>query len=218
MNPESPTPSPASSPTSNPALRRALWGSLLVVLLAVAVGAVLQRSGRSEPPPVLGHAPDFALTNRDGRTIRNADLAGRPWIANFVFTRCAMSCPVLTARMSRLNRDLPDDLDIHLVSFSVDPEHDTPAVLARYAESYSAPDRWLFLTGGRDEMLRLIVDGFKLALDPSPPPGMASEKEPILHSTRFMLVDGQGDIRGYYDGMSEEAMEGLERDLRALTP
>lgn len=203
---------------SSPALRRALWGSLLVVLLAVAVAAVLQRSRQSEPPPVLGHAPEFALTNRDGRTVRTADLAGKPWIADFVFTRCALSCPVLTARMSRFNRDLPDDLDLHLVSFSVDPEHDTPAVLARYAESYSAPDRWLFLTGGRDEMLHIIRDGFKLALDPAPPPGMASEKEPILHSTRFVLVDAQGDIRGYYDGMAGEAMEQLERDLEALTP
>jgi protein SCO1/2 len=165
---------------------------------------------------VLGRVPDFTLTNRDGRTVRRADLAGAPWIADFVFTRCAASCPLITLRMQRLERELPPDLGVRLVSFTVDPDYDTPHVLEAYAESYAAPGRWLFLTGPRERLHGLIRQGFKLAIDMAPPAGAASEKEPILHSTRFVLVDGRGAIRGYYDAFDEESMGRLARDLEAV--
>jgi protein SCO1/2 len=194
-----------------------LWGLLIVALVAIAAAAAVQWIRRPEAPPVLGRVPDFVLTNRDGSPVRLADLAGAPWIADFVFTRCAASCPLMTLRMARLDRELPEDIGVRLVSFTVDPDYDTPEVLEKYAQSYSAPGRWLFLTGGRDALYRLIGDGFKLALDASPPPGTASEKEPILHSTRFVLVDGRGDIRGYYDAFDEESMDRLARDLRAIS-
>jgi len=199
-------------------LRRGLiWGLLVAVLVALVAVTVLDRLRRPEPPPVLDAAPAFTLTNRDGRTVRLQDLAGKPWIADFIFTRCPASCPMMTARLARLVRELPKDLDARFVSFSVDPEHDTPAVLQRYAESYNAPDRWFFLTGGRDEIFRLSRQGFKLGIEiPQPDPATAKPVEPILHSTRFVLVDSQGRIRGYYDGFDEESMKKLEQDLRAL--
>jgi len=199
---------------SVPLRRRMLWGFLVLALLVVAGAAALQRLRKPEPPPLLGHVPEFALTNRDGRTIRRADLDGRPWIADFVFTRCPASCPMMSARMARLNRELAADLPVRLVSISVDPTHDTPAVLQRYAESFQATDRWLFLTGTREDVRRLCIEGFKLGLDMAPAPGMGSE--PILHSTRFVLVDGQGGIRGYYEAFDEESTARLERDLLAL--
>jgi protein SCO1/2 len=200
------------------ALRRGLiWTLLVVALVAVVTATAVERLRRPEPPPVFDPVPAFSLTNRDGRTVRLQDLRGRPWIADFVFTRCPASCPMMTARMAKLERELPDDLDVPLVSFSVDPEHDTPEVLQRYAESYKAPARWLFLTGGKEEMYRLSRQGFKLGIDiPSPPPPGAPAAEPILHSTRFVLVDGQGRIRGYYDGFDEESMKKLVRDLEAV--
>jgi protein SCO1/2 len=194
------------------ARRTVLWGLLVVALLAVAGAAVWEIAGRPEPPPVLGAVPDFALTNRDGRTVRRADLAGSPWVADFVFTRCAASCPMMSMRLARLNRDLPADLPARLVSFSVDPDYDTPAVLERYAESFKAPARWLFLTGGRDAMYRLSKEGFKLAVDA----GGGTPNEPVLHSTRFVLVDGQGRIRGYYEAFDEPSMKKLRRDLEGL--
>lgn len=199
-------------------LRRGLiWGLLVVTLLAVTGAALFQWLERPEPPPAFGQVPDFQLTNRDGKTIGLSDLAGKPWIADFIFTRCPASCPIMTTRMARLNEDL-DRVDFRLVSISVDPEHDTPAVLQRYAESFQAPDRWLFVTGGRDAIHRLSKEGFKLGIDDNPPPPLPGEQptEPILHSTRIVLVDGEGRIRGYYNAFSDEDLQKLKRDLRAI--
>lgn len=196
--------------------RGLLWG-LLVAALAVIVGAAaLQRVRHPEPPPVLWPLPAFSLVNRDGRNVTLKDLAGSPWIADFIFTRCPASCPVMTARMSRLDRELPRDPGMRLVSISVDPEHDTPTVLQRYAASFKASDRWLFLTGDGKQIFRLSKEGFKLAVDASPQ-ATAGTAEPILHSTRFVLVDGQGGVRGFYDGFDEESMKKLVRDLEAVT-
>jgi protein SCO1/2 len=194
------------------ARRAVLWGLLVVALVVVAGAGVWERVSRREPPPVLGEVPDFALTNRDGRAVHRADLAGAPWVADFVFTRCAASCPMMSLRLARLNRELPADLPVRLVSFTVDPDYDSAAVLERYAESFKAPARWLFLTGGRDVMHRLSKEGFKLAVDP----GGGDKNEPILHSTRFVLVDGRGRIRGYYEAFDEESMRKLRGDLEAL--
>ncbi len=206
-------------------LRRALlWTVLVAALLAVGVAAAWSRWGaRSEPPPVLGAVPPFSLVNRDGRTVTQADLAGAPWIADFVFTRCAASCPLMTERMAKLAKDLdlatpaepgspPAGPRLRFVSFTVDPDHDTPAVLAAYAARYQAPPAWLFLTGPQATLHHLSRDGFKLAVEPAGGP----EKEPILHSTRFVLVDGRGRIRGYYDGFDGESVRKLERDLKTL--
>jgi protein SCO1/2 len=195
--------------------RGLLWGFLVAALVLVAAAAGYQRLSRPEPPPVLGRVPDFQLINRDGRKIGLADLAGRPWVADFIFTSCPASCPMMTLRLSAFEQDLPDDLGVHLVSFSVDPEHDTPEVLQRYAESFDAPPRWLFLTGTRDQIYDLSKQGFKLGVDDSP--GAAVDgAEPILHSTRFTLVDGAGNIRGYYDAFDKAAVERLRRDLIGL--
>ena len=194
--------------------RSLLWGLLVVTLIVIAAAAVL-RMRRPEPPPVLSEVPEFTLVNRDGRTVRRADLAGSPWIADFIFTRCPASCPMMTSRMARLVEDLPADSGVRFVSFSVDPEHDTPEVLQRYAESYKAPARWLFLTGDGAQIYRLSREGFKLGVDAAPS-GIPTA-EPILHSTRFVLVDGEGRIRGYYDAFDAESMKTLERDLEAIS-
>lgn len=195
-------------------LRRGLiWGFLVAVLLVVAGAAVWQMVRRPEPPPVLGEVPDFALTNRDGRVIRRADLAGAPWIADFIFTRCGASCPMMSLRMAKLERELPPSLGVRFVSFSVDPGYDTPAVLQEYAESFGAPGRWLFLTGDKKAIHHLSKEGFKLAVDDGTP---VNEDEPILHSTRFVLVDGEGRIRGYYEAFDEEAVKKLMREVAAL--
>ena len=200
---------------AGPAWRRGLlWGLLVVVLLAVAAATAVQRWRRPEPPPVLGQVPAFSLTNRDGRAVGLADLAGAPWVADFIFTRCPASCPVMTARMAKLNRELPEDLGVRMVSLTVDPDHDTPEVLQKYAASFKAPERWLFLTGNKEALFRLSKEGFKLGVEVNT---QTDSIEPILHSTRFVLVDGLGRIRGYYDGFDEESMAKLKQDLMAIT-
>ncbi len=214
-----PARSAPSAPSARPLRRGLLWGVLVAALLAVAGATLVQRLQSAPPLPVYGEVPDFRLTNRDGRAVTRADLAGAPWIADFVFTRCPASCPLMTARLARFERELPRDLGVRLVSISVDPEHDTPQVLQAYAERHGAPPRWLFLTGPRESIFRLSQDGFKLGVgEPSPaaPAAPTPPTEPILHSNRFVLVDGEARIRGYYDSFDEEAMTRLRRDLDSL--
>jgi protein SCO1/2 len=201
--------------------RHLLWGVLAAVMLAIAFTAIMAPRWAGlevgEPPMVLGQAPEFSLTNRDGSTLARTDLLGSPWVADFIFTRCAISCPRMTQRMVQLGNLLPSDHGVARVSFSVDPEYDTAEILQAYAGSWNIEDpRWFFLTGGRETMKSIVMDGFKLAVEMNPPPGTASPGEPILHSTRFVLVDAEGAIRGYYDVIQGGELERLVRDLRAL--
>lgn len=205
---------PGGALPSRRLLRLLLWAVLVLALVAVAGAAAWSRWGaRREPPPVLGEVPPFSLVNRDGRTVTRNDLAGAPWIADFVFTRCMSSCPLLSARLARLDRELPPGAAIRLVSFTVDPTYDTPAVLERYAGSFAASRRWLFLTGDEWQLRNLSWQGFKLALEPGQGKGGV---EAILHSTRFALVDADGIIRGSYPALDPDALQRLTADARAL--
>jgi protein SCO1/2 len=168
----------------------------------------------SSIPPALGRVPDFTLTDRDGSTVDLDELAGEPWVADFIFTRCALSCPRLTSVMRRLGADAPG---VARVSITVDPEHDTPQVLGRYAESWAVDDpSWRFLSGSTEAVEALVVGGFKLPVIDAPPPELATAEEPILHSDRFVLVDASGVIRGYYEAVDETEYGKLLRDLRHL--
>ena len=175
------------------------------------------RGKDTEPLPVLGQVPDFSLIERSGQAVSLADLKGQVWVADFVFTHCAGPCPLLSRRMQSLQEPLADHTGVRLVSFSVDPERDTPEVLADYAKRYGAGERWLFLTGEKEPLYWLIMDGFKLGVDDgsaltagAPGPGT------ITHSTRFVLVDREGRIRAYYDGSGENIAEQLLPDIQAL--
>jgi protein SCO1/2 len=162
--------------------------------------------------PVLGEVPAFTLTERSGRTVRAEDLTGRVWVADFVFTRCPDFCPALTARMAALQARLPPGPDaVRLVSFSVDPVHDTPEVLRGYANRARAGEHWLFLTGPREALATLLRDGFKVAFAEGGPPSA-----PITHSDRFVLVDRRLRIRGYYHGTDSADLARLVEDAEGL--
>ena len=206
-------------------LRRSLWAAALAVLgLATTAAILLGRPGAAvrsaDPtPPLLGRVPDFELTERSGKTVSRAQLAGRPWIAGFIFTRCGGICPALSTKMARLQQELGPigGEPIQMVSISVDPTHDTPAVLSEYARRFGAdPHRWLFLTGPRPEVYRLVHDGFKLMMVELTPEQQNAGDEPIAHSDRLVLVDGALRIRGYYRGSEQHVLEQLRRDLAAL--
>jgi cytochrome oxidase Cu insertion factor (SCO1/SenC/PrrC family) len=182
-------------------------------LIAAAAGMYLRRD---RPPalPVLGTVPPFALVERSGRTMTLADLRGRPWVAAFIFTRCGGICPTMTARMKDLRTDAPT---VDLVSFSVDPEHDTPEVLQAYARQHRLDDRWWLLTGTTEALHALARDGFKLAAAAVPPEEQQAQGDgPFLHSSRLVLVDGEAHIRGYYDSADATALGTLRRDLTQL--
>jgi protein SCO1/2 len=179
---------------------------LLLWLRQLEVNALRQRSVSS-----YGTVPSFQLTNQNGQPFGSAQLAGKIWIADFVYTTCPGPCPMISSRMSELQKPL-EKTDVHLVSFSVDPEKDTPAVLRGYAEKLQAePERWDFLTGPRSAIYQLSHDGFKLAVSD----GGDAQGVPV-HSTRMVLVDRHGQIRGYYDAAEPDAMTKLLADTNHL--
>ncbi len=183
-----------------------------VALAGALIVAVVLGCRRAEPLPVLGTVPPFTLTERSERPVSATDLLGSVWVADFVFTRCPDVCPLLSTRMASLQQPLATGDDpVRLVSVSVDPAHDTPPVLAAYAERYRAGPDWLFLTGPRDAVAGLLRDGFRVAFADDGPP-----TAPITHSDRFVLVDRQLRIRGYYHGNDRADVDRLISDARAV--
>jgi cytochrome oxidase Cu insertion factor (SCO1/SenC/PrrC family) len=187
--------------------------SLLLAAFAAALGAagfLIFRGGK--PLPVRAEVPSFSLVERSGRPLSLADLRGKVWVADFIFTRCQGPCPLMTGRMATLADDLAGIEDVRFVSISADPAHDMPAVLAKYAESYEVKDpRWLFATGKEDEIVK-TSRGMLLAIETPD----AEKPNAIVHSEKMVLVDRHGRIRGYYDPMNAEEYERLRRDVRRL--
>jgi len=155
---------------------------------AVAVVAVLLAAcAGPKPLPVFGQVPQFQLTAQTGQPFNSQALDGHIWVADFIFTACPGPCPMMSSQMRRVQFSTAPD--VGLVSFTVDPQHDTPPVLAEYAKHFTAdPARWHFLTGEPRRLNELGLTAFKLnSVDGS-----------LIHSTRFVLVDGARRIRGYY--------------------
>lgn len=160
-----------------------------------------------------GAVPEFALVEASGERRGRSDLVGKVWIASFIFTRCAEECPAMMRAEVALQRELPVREDLRLVSFSVDPEYDTPERLRAYAEMFGADrSRWWFLTGEKAAIFRLAIEGFRLSAMEADP----ENEMPILHSSKLVLVDRRGVIRGYYDSMDEQERRQLVRDARRL--
>lgn len=204
---------------------RTLWWAM-VVLTSVLVGimtagAVLRFTleRQAEPLPVYSQIEGFSLTERSGETVSLEDLSGKVWVANFIYTSCPTVCPRLTARMREVQgfiaareAKLGRDANVRLVSFTVDPENDTPEHLASYANEHGADSRlWLFLTGSLDDLSRAIIDGMKIPFEKQAP---TSAME-IMHGEKFVLVDEKGQIRAYFDA-DAEGMKRLERTLDSL--
>jgi cytochrome oxidase Cu insertion factor (SCO1/SenC/PrrC family) len=218
---------------------RRLPGWVLPVFLVLAVGCLVasivlplpwsKRSSRDFPETPLGiDLPEFTMTERTGTPVSKADLKGKVWVASFVFVRCTGPCPTVTATMARLQADLDlaNQPDLRLVTFTVDPDRDTPDELKKYAAQYRAhPDRWLFLTGKEDEIHRLAKEGFKIGVDRSTNPNPVEGQE-FDHSTRLAVVDREGRVRGYFDGYRgpndvdgkgyEESYSALKEAVRGL--
>jgi protein SCO1/2 len=159
--------------------------------------------------------PDFSLIERSGSKVTLADLRGKNWIADFIYTTCTDTCPLQSAEMATLQKELSGAANVKLVSFSVDPEHDTPAVLAQYAQRFHADGgRWLFLTGDKEQISNLIQAGFRLSAAPLKQD--TDGDTVILHSPRFVLVDKNAEIRGYYDSRDRDAIERLKKDAHTI--
>jgi cytochrome oxidase Cu insertion factor (SCO1/SenC/PrrC family) len=166
--------------------------------------------------PVLLNIPKFQLVDQAGEDFGSDKLLGHVWIANFMFTRCMATCPRQTAKFEELQRTTlhwPDVNRFRLISFTVDPEHDTPSHLNEYARDHRAdPSLWKFLTGSRQDLWTLCQEGFKLPVSDS----ATDLSSPVTHSSKFVLVDKQLRIRGFYDGLSSDDFGKLVVDLRSL--
>jgi cytochrome oxidase Cu insertion factor (SCO1/SenC/PrrC family) len=207
--------------------------SLATTLMIVSL-AVLSRSARARAEfapdgrPALFAIPDFTLTDQAGAPFTLADLKSKFSVVSFIFTQCRGACPLMIGQASALRDELdawpPQARDqVQLVCISVDPETDTPEVLAQYAQRLNAdPQRWRFLTGPKDYVWKLIQEGFKMHVGPSDDPLM-----PISHTQVFMLIDPQGNVRGIYRALDDKLADGtsapneraaLVADLKRLMP
>ncbi len=189
---------------------------------ALLLLAVLLLSGCTPPPQPslpdddLGAVADFALTERSGQTVHRDDLLGKVWVASFVFTHCAGACQQITGNMALLQHELEGQEDVLLVSFTVDPEDDTPDVLRAYADRYKAdPKRWLFLTGEPRTVRHLIQSGFYVAAVPNE----GEERKPgfeVTHASKLTVLDRRGHIRAYFDATEPDVVERVKQKIEGL--
>jgi len=197
---------PPSDIRENPAgglpVRRRLPASPTILAILLLASCVKPR-----PLPVLGDAPAFQLTTQTGAVFDSKSLEGQIWVADFIYTTCPGPCPMMTRQMRQIqDRTAQEMHDVKLVSFTVDPTHDTPPVLEEYAKHYRMdPSRWWFLTGNIPA-LNTVGMGFKLnTIDGN-----------LSHSTRFVLIDRQNRIRGYYLTDDDAFLPQLIHDIRQL--
>ncbi len=224
---------------------RLAWLGLLSLVAIMGLGGYAFQSGGalqllSGPlPEPLGDVPAFTLRDHRSQDVTSSDWLGSIVVVNFIYSRCAEACPLSTAHMLKLQTVYAQEARVRLVSISVDPDYDTPEVLASYAERLGVRStRWAFLTGEKEQIYRLAKEGFRLGvLDPNdldttsrlqrlidmvtPAVALAHDgtqdgHQPIQHSARLVVVDGQGRIRQYYDSRDADVLQRVERDVNLL--
>lgn len=201
----------------------AIVAGVAVAIVAAAGGAAPSRPANlpTEPAaaqaiPVLYELPEFRFVDQDEKPMGLADLRGKLWVADFMFTRCNGVCPMQSANMQALQealRGTPLWDEVRLVSISLDASHDTPSTLREYAERYKAdPAKWSFLHGPKEDVWKLSAEGFKLHVEDAP----ENEAMPIEHVGRFVVVDRQGRVRAYHSGTDPAERAALIADLQRL--
>jgi protein SCO1/2 len=199
---------------------------LPLIALAISCGAPSEKTSEIAELPILGERyvddnqdtvyhsiADFAFVNQIGDTIRKEDMAGKIYVADFFFTTCPTICPVMKKEMLRVYEQFKGETNFRILSHSIDPTHDTQAVLKDYAEKLGVPDAatWNFLTGDQEKIFEIGQTSYMTTT-------MADDMEPggFLHSGAFLLVDQQGRIRGVYDGTKTEQVDRLLADIPKL--
>ena len=157
--------------------------------------------------PDYGKVPSFAMTDSHGQPFKSDQLAGKVWVVDFIYTNCPGPCPRMTSQMHRVEQNVKNDPDVRLVSISVDPARDTPPVLNAFATRFGGPTaKWFFLTGSPDTVHLLAHQVFKVG-------DLISKMD---HSTKFMVVDKRGELRGYYSTFDEDGIPNILHDVSAL--
>lgn len=194
--------------------RPPFWFGFLGLLLAIPIG---QKLLEGPDLPTYQTLPAFSFLDQDGKPFGLEQLKGEAWVANFIFTSCPTVCPLLTRKMATLeSRSRSLGKKVHFVSFSVDPETDTPEVLKAFGKEYEQdPARWSMVTGPIEEIESTIIGSFKIAISRPGDEDHDLNMFEIAHGEHFVLVDGAGRIRGYYSN-DLEAHERLLMDLGRL--
>jgi len=157
--------------------------------------------------------PNFSFAAHNGSTISRLDLLGKVWVADFIFTSCPGPCLEMSRQMQAIQTSLADQKDFRLVSFSVNPEVDTPATLNEYGRKFAAGPHWYFLTGDKQAIYDIAEKGFLLsAVDTGDGSGRLEDR--FIHSTKFAVVDRRGNIRGYYDGDHADVSQQITAAVR----
>lgn len=212
---------PPRQPSPPPRGHRFLWAFLLVLIAGIVAAAGFEnarRNNREPVPDVIKAAPTFVLTDADAKQFSSAALTGKPYIIDFIFTRCGGQCPVMTVQMRDLQRWLKEKEfnDFQLVSVSVDPEFDTPTVMADYAERFKIDrSNWSFLTGPKEETYPMIKTGFLLGVEENEGKDVPIDEE-FIHSEKLVLVDSKGQIRGYFAATDDEDMSKMRRVIWSM--
>ena len=182
-------------------------GRIMAALFSLVMFTGLAGCGASYRLQYYGQVPDFELTSQTGRKVTLADLKGKVWVADTIYTTCPGPCPMMSSHMSTVARAVASFANVRIVSFTVDPAHDTPDVLLPYSRRYhAAPDRWFFLTGSQGALNHVSLDGLHL-----------SQVDGTLdHNIEFALVDANTIVRGYYSPFDREQLNRLIADARSL--
>ena len=190
------------------------WGFVIGIIVITGIRPFLRHI--PDPPPIIGKVPAFSLTNQNGNSFGSEDLKGNVYVANFIFTSCPSICPMLTKSMAKLQEKFQqENINIKLVSFSVDPETDTPEKLKVYAQKFGAdPRRWTFLTGHTQNIRDLIENGFKFYLGEKA--AQSDGLYEIAHTAKFALVDPEGNLRGLYSSDESGLDEAFRRSQHVL--
>jgi protein SCO1/2 len=174
---------------------------LFIILLGLIylVSLVEYGQARRKALPVLGQVAGFTLTNQEGTVTTLAELSNQVWVADIIFTRCAGSCPVMSAEMKSLQDMLTPASRSKLVTLTTDPDYDTPVILKKYGERYGADfQRWTFLTGAKKELGDLAAGSLKLGSTAVAPQDRQDSEDLFVHSTVFVVVDKQARLRGVF--------------------
>lgn len=199
---------------SSGAVQALVWGFLAAVILAV--GALYLKSPpaspQASPKKLVPYSVlrDFNLTNQLGERVTLADLKGKVWIADIIFTRCGGICPKMTASLALLQQEWKDNPNVRMVTLTTDPSADTPAVMKKYAEHFGAdPKKWLFLTGSKEEIVALAVDGLKLTALDNPPESREKPEDLFIHSSSSVVIDKQGRAMGNFEILEPDFKAGI---------
>ena len=189
-------------------INRKIRFTLYIIVAITLIGTYMMKDSKNDYQlPKLGSIPSFEFTDSDGNLISQEELSGKIWVADFIFTTCTMACPVMTGNMNLIHKAFKNNDKVRIVSISVYPEYDTPEILKEYALRYNAnTNRWHFLTGPEENVKLVIKNGFK----------MGDYEDIIFHSEKFALVDQNGNIRGYYNGIKTDDIKTLKKDIRVL--